>query len=89
MDIARFITVAGLAALCALMIPIAIGAIVELMATLGAREMRARASQEPSRFSEPVRYPIRSSGIPSRRPAGPRVASLGDARDARGARRVA
>ena len=40
MGIARFITTAGLIAGCALMVPIALGAIAEVLASLGAREMR-------------------------------------------------
>lgn len=83
MDIARFITVAGLVAGCALMIPIAMGAIAELLATFGSSEIRARANQEPLRVPEPVRYPIRSTGTPTSRSAGSRVRSLDDARQAR------
>ena len=79
MGIARFITMAGLIAGCALMIPIGLGAIAELLASIGSRQIRDGAEGEALRTPEPLSYPIRSSGS-APRSAGLRVASLQDAR---------
>ena len=94
MDIARFITMAGLVAGCALMIPVALGAIAELLATLGSQEVRAGARTEPIRVTEPLTFPIRSTGNRStgNKPEGSpglRVASLEAARTARSSRDAA
>lgn len=86
MDIARFVTVVGLAAGCALMIPIALGAIAELLATFGSQDIRARATREPLKAPEPLSFPIRSSGSTARRSTGSQLASLDAARHARAAR---
>ena len=50
MGIARFVTMAGLIAGCALMIPIALGAIAEALASLGVRGMRKGAPGDARRI---------------------------------------
>ena len=94
MDIARFITMAGLVAGCALMIPVALGAIAELVATMGSQEVRSGARAEPIRVTDPLTFPIRSTGNngtgnKSVRSPGLRVASLEAARTARSSRDAA
>ena len=89
MDIARFITMAGLVAGCALMIPVALGAIAELLATLGSREIRAGARREPIRVTEPLTFPIRSTANTSMHSPGLRLAAADGAREARASRDAA
>ena len=78
MGIARFITMAGLIAGCALMIPIALGALAEVLASLGSQRIRDNADHEAARVPEPLSYPIRSSG--SFRSPGLRIAAVPQAR---------
>ena len=82
MDIARFITMAGLIAGCALMIPVALGAIAELVATLGSQEVRSGARSEPIRVTDPLTFPIRSTGNKSVHSPGLRLVGAEDVRGA-------
>ena len=89
MDIARFITMAGLVAGCALMIPVALGAIAELVATVGSRGVRAGARDEPIRVTDPLTFPIRSSGNKTVHSPGLRLAASEGVRAARASRDAA